>query len=267
MKNPDPKANWLIDAALFGGLILASLLDLTGLGLHQWLGLAVSLLAAYHLLSHWPWVSQVTRRWFGRTSSQARRFLLVDFSLLTGFSLILLSGLLISTWINLSLSAYDAWRDLHITVTLVTLALVVLKIGLHARWIVHTTRRYFSPPAAPPQTVPQSVQVKTAMDRRDFLKLMGVAGAASLLAALSALAPDESLMSASSSNSTASSQSGNEIADAQSSETAFSELAVSSNNNDGSCTVRCNRGCSYPGHCRKYIDRNSNNLCDLGECA
>jgi hypothetical protein len=30
--------------------------------------------------------------------------------------------------------------------------------------------------------------------------------------------------------------------------------------------VRCDRRCSYPGHCRKYTDSNGNGRCDLGEC-
>jgi hypothetical protein len=32
------------------------------------------------------------------------------------------------------------------------------------------------------------------------------------------------------------------------------------------CVVRCERGCSYPGHCRRYTDSNQNGRCDLGEC-
>jgi hypothetical protein len=30
--------------------------------------------------------------------------------------------------------------------------------------------------------------------------------------------------------------------------------------------VRCNRGCSFPGQCHRYVDSNANNLCDNGEC-
>jgi hypothetical protein len=32
------------------------------------------------------------------------------------------------------------------------------------------------------------------------------------------------------------------------------------------CTIRCPRGCSFPGHCRRYVDQNGNGKCDLGEC-
>ena len=72
MKQNKPKTNWLIDAVLFGGFLLAQWLDLTGLPVHQWLGLGVAMLAGYHLAAHWSWVKAVTERFFGRTSRQAR---------------------------------------------------------------------------------------------------------------------------------------------------------------------------------------------------
>jgi ABC-type Fe3+ transport system permease subunit len=46
------KSRWLVNAALFAGFILAFLLNLTGLAVHQWLGLAVFAAAIYHLFDH-----------------------------------------------------------------------------------------------------------------------------------------------------------------------------------------------------------------------
>jgi len=43
-------------------------------------------------------------------------------------------------------------------------------------------------------------------------------------------------------------------------------VPVVSNQNTSACTVRCRRGCSFPGKCRKYTDANGNGKCDLGEC-
>jgi hypothetical protein len=40
----------------------------------------------------------------------------------------------------------------------------------------------------------------------------------------------------------------------------------SSTSSASACQVRCNRRCSYPGHCRRYTDSNKNGRCDLGEC-
>jgi hypothetical protein len=43
-------------------------------------------------------------------------------------------------------------------------------------------------------------------------------------------------------------------------------IAVPTQEVVAACTVRCPKGCSFPGRCRRYTDQNSNGLCDLGEC-
>ena len=75
-------SHWLIDAVLFAGLIAAFFLDLTGLELHQWIGISGGALALYHLLAHWQWVGAVTERFFGRTSNKARLYYLINAALL-----------------------------------------------------------------------------------------------------------------------------------------------------------------------------------------
>ena len=59
MKRDKQKHNWLLDATLFGGFLAALWLDLTGVAVHQWLGVAVGLIAGYHLWKHWSWVKAV----------------------------------------------------------------------------------------------------------------------------------------------------------------------------------------------------------------
>jgi hypothetical protein len=256
MKNNTHQTNWIIDAGLFSGFIIASLLDLTGLALHQWLGLAVGVLAGYHLLTHWTWIKSVTQRWLGRTSGQARRFYLIDAGLFAGFSLILLTGLVISTWFDLSRESYAAWRSIHVAVTIMTLALIVVKIGLHWRWIVKVGGRllHSEPGTTEAAIFPQLGTVKVNSERRDFLKLMGVVSLAALVAAYSALESDQASATQSASSEQESSLSANTLENYEDSTTT-------------QCSVRCNRGCSYPGHCRRYVDTNGNSLCDYGECA
>jgi len=261
MKNNTHQSNWIVDAGLFTGFWVASLLDLTGLALHQWLGLAVGILAGYHFLTHWNWIKSVTQRWSGHTSGQARRFYLIDAGLLAGFSLILLTGLVISTWFNLTLANYAVWNSIHVTATILTLGLIVVKIGVHWRWIVKVGQRILRPdlqPANLPLT-PRPVFDQVNMERRNFLKLMGVVGVAALIATYSALESDDSAEAQSTSTAQGSlSQDGSQSAASLES---FEE-SISS----GQCLARCNRGCSYPGHCRRYVDSNSNGHCDFGEC-
>ena len=71
MNGNTQKHNWWIDAALFGAFLLTFFLDLTGLALHQWLGVAAGALALYQLARHWTWMRAVrcSQQWF----SQRRR--------------------------------------------------------------------------------------------------------------------------------------------------------------------------------------------------
>jgi hypothetical protein len=256
MKNSTHQLNWIIDTGLFAGFWIASMLDLTGLAVHQWLGIAVGILAGYHFLAHWTWVRSVTQRWFGRTSGQARRFYLIDAGLFAGFSLILLTGLVISTWFDVTLENYSAWRNLHVTATVLTLGLIVVKIGSHQRWIVNIGHRILQPAAQPARPPPalQHAPAQVNTERRDFLKLMGIVSVAALVAAYNALESEDSKITQ------------RQSATQEPSQSAYALEGDGNSTSSSQCWVQCNRGCSFPGHCRRYVDANQNNRCDLGEC-
>jgi len=256
--NTKQRTNWWIDAVLFAGLIIAFFLDLTGVVLHQWIGIFAGVLALYHLLSHWEWVSTVTRRYFGRTSGKARLYWLIDTAILIGFAVIVFSGLAISTWMGSTTANYAAWRIVHIAASILTLLVTMLKLGLHWRWIASATRNTFSAPAkARVKPTPAPVTAASRrMTRREFLQVMGTVGVASGVALISAT---KSLQTIDGVETTTSGQSS-----MTSSTTSSSSSAISTGNS--SCIVRCNRGCSFPGQCHRYVDSNANNLCDNGEC-
>jgi hypothetical protein len=255
MKQDKQKHNWLIDAALFGGFLGALWLDLTGVAVHQWLGLAVGALATYHLAKHWSWVKAVTARFFGRMSKQSRTFYAVDAALAVGFAAITVTGVVISTWLDLSLASYAAWHSVHVAASVATLALLVVKIGLHWRWIIDVARRRIFPAPAPAEQTgaARPAPVAVQMGRRDFVRLMAGVGAVALLAGANVLVDSEGTQ--------ANAASASEAAGGATGQTNASSASTSS-----SCAVRCGRRCSYPGHCQRYTDWNNNGRCDLGEC-
>ena len=148
--NTTLKSRWLVDAGLLFLFIATFFLDITGVSLHQWIGVAVGVIVVYHLISHWAWVKSVTLRFFGKTSSRSRIYYLLDASLLMGLLTIIGTGLVISTWLNLSLVAYTAWHFVHIAASLITLLAIVLKVGLHWRWIASVARNIFTHPGLQP---------------------------------------------------------------------------------------------------------------------
>ncbi len=185
MKNKVSKHNWFINAFLFGGLILMFFMELTGVALHQWIGIANGVLAVYHFLTHWNWIDAVSKRFFRKTSNKARLYYLFDTSLLLGFASILATGLLISTWLSLNLANMRTWISLHEAISIVTLLIVILKIAVHWRWIVKTTRIIFERPTIIPFNGRYAIKSGTLSinsQRRDFLKLMGIVSAASVVA-------------------------------------------------------------------------------------
>jgi len=257
--NTGQKTKWWVDAALFTGFIVAFFLDLTGTGLHQWIGIAGGALAIYHLVTHWSWVRAVSQRFFGRTSGRARLYYLIDAAIFIGFAAIVSTGLVISTWLSLSLTNYAAWLAVHITSSIATLLVVLVKLGLHWRWIATATRISLSQLAVAqrrPIPVQQTAGVKR-VSRREFIEVMGVTGVASLFALTGATSGLKALQGTADTegtqSNTASSTSGNTTA--------------ASSSTSSSCIVQCNKRCSYPGHCRRYTDSNNNNRCDFGECA
>jgi hypothetical protein len=256
--------------------------DLTGLELHQWLGVAVAGLAAWHLMTHWKWILAVTRRFFSGTAFQARLFYILDAGVLLGFWMILITGLMISTWLDLPLYDFAAWTHIHRMVSVFTLLLVVIKIVLHWRWVAIAFRRYVPSPVSIRAGTGGLQRPGNPVGRRDFLKLTGILGAASAVTIHGIF--DNSRQGQDSSSIPDQPDDGNP----QSTATATSSLQPADPGLEPSasaapveavplpdfptaeptiaCTVLCPNGCSFPGRCRRYIDSNNNGLCDNGEC-
>jgi hypothetical protein len=197
---------------------------------------------------HWDWVSAVTQRFFGRTSGKARQYYAIDVAMLIGFAAIIATGLVISTWLNLTLAHYTAWLTVHIAASILTLLALVLKLALHSRWIASAVRGAFAHQAPQPARF-AAVPVRAGgrpISRREFLEVMGVAGAASLLALIQCA---DSLKALSGGGAQAASQDSSQTSSgtALTSGQAASVSTSSTSNTTSTCSVRCNRGCSYPG--------------------
>jgi hypothetical protein len=254
-----------------------------GLELHQWLGLAAFGLAVWHLLAHWKWILAVTRRFFSGTSIQARLFYILDGGVLLGFWMILITGLMISTWLDLPLYDFPAWTHIHLMVSIFTLLLVVAKLILHWRWVANAVRRYGLLPVSIRTGAGGPQRAGNPVSRRDFLKLTGVLGAVSAVTIHGMLEPSRQAQSLSSAPEQAgdgnSQRSATAAPSPQTADPVLENPALASATIETvptpnlpkaepaiACTVLCPNGCSFPGRCRRYIDANKNNLCDNGEC-
>lgn len=252
-------SKWIVDAVLTAGLIAAMLFDLTGLALHQWIGVGLAGLAAYHTLTHWDWIAALTRRFFRKTSPQARLYYLIDGLILGGLVTITLTGLVISSWLDLELANAGAWLRLHEQASYLTLAITSAKLILHRRWIVAVGKKVFLPAAGPqPAVVPVKPATAAAgVNRREFLKLISVAAVSSItmvgVTAKALQALDDVQAGTGTSSTTTTGTTGIPTSDPS-----IASLT---------CTEPCRHRCSFPGECRRYVDTNGNGRCDNGECA
>jgi hypothetical protein len=289
MKENNHKFNWILDFLILAGFLISFFIDLTGLEVHQWLGVAVFILIVLHLINHWGWVEAVLSRFFGKTSPRARLYAAIDLLLLFGFVMIVETGLVISTWLNLTLNDFNTWANLHTYFSIGSLILVLIKIGLHWRWIVTVAGKLFRGPSRP--ATPSPLGNTQALNRRQFLVTMGVVSLGSALAISNVLskrkASDASLLA--NNVDLTSTQSAIKIAAemqpaaTQEQVQATQPPAIATSVPQAtatatvqptaqpvvSCSYGCRKGrhCSYPGQCREYQDSNSNGLCDLGECS
>lgn len=297
MKNNKQTFHLLLDIFLFTGFIIAFLLDWTGVINHQWLGIAVIAGSLIHLLWHSAWVKNVLQR-FAALSDKLLINLFVDAGLAFGFTGILMTGLILSTWLNLPLQNYSIWFNLHIAFSIETLVVLVIKTMLHWRWIGTAIRNLFHRPAPLPSPLHRAptgagsqLSSGKMISRRDFLAVAGVTGLASWLAISAVLrdisqpiaqtAPTNGIAeeNSTSAESTATPQLETDVAEIQPTTASTVEtpidfvataqptqVEIEQPTAATVCYVRCNHHCSYPGQCRRYIDSNGNGLCDNGEC-
>jgi hypothetical protein len=261
------KTYWWIDMTLFAGFLLAFFMSFTGIVLHQWIGIFGGLLAIIHMILHWDWVNAVNQRFFSKTNWIVRFKFLTDGALLVGFVLMTISGLLLSSWLNLTLNHYDQLLSFHIILSIVSLLLLLAKLGMHWKWIIKTTRNVISPLNTtnnPAHILKPTTSVSRSTQRRDFLRLLGVVGVGSVLALISAT---NSLAELNTSDPTSECLGVENSALSSDSITGYPQSASSYSSEGSICSIQCGRSCSYPGHCRRYIDSDGDGLCDYGECA
>lgn len=279
------RTNWWLDAALFAAFLSTFFLNITGIEIHQWIGIGIGLMLMAHLVMHIDWVGCVITRFSGKCTASARVNLIIDMFLMGGFAMIIFTGLIISTWLNLAFIDYSAWWTVHVISAVTTLFALLVKLFLHRKWIVNVAETRVFGRTVTPQPVAVPMAAASRVNRREFLKLSAVLGAGAFVgaaqihnvletavlsqaaaAATTATVPSQPLdqnVNLTVSNPTAAPTS---VPAALPTAVPTQVSVATSQNTSTTCSVRCPRGCSFPGHCRRYTDSNGNGKCDLGEC-
>jgi hypothetical protein len=276
------KKIWIIDILALIGFLLTFKPQITGYTFHEWLGLAVGFALLIHLCQHWRWVKSITRTLVSvKTKLRIRYFL--DCVMGLGLITIILTGLAMSSILNLELRNYEAWRIVHFSASYVMLILLVTKIALHWNLINNAISKAFSRPGD------QGIMTPEQVSRRKFLKDAGFASLGLMMAGAGVKGLLKNVSGASVSDAGQTATQVEQVATAQPTATTDQSQAITSTaTSKAGATAQptatytieptatpttivqtgralCNKHCAYPGRCRLYVDNNQNKLCDRGE--
>jgi cytochrome b561 len=166
-KTNSAKTNIAVDLTLLSVFLIALAPEATGLLIHEWLGVAFGGVVVSHLLLHWKWLAQVTRRFLGKLKGPTRINYILAAILFADVSLIIFSGLMISQVATPSLALQaggSLWYGLHELTANLSLVLVAAHLGLHWKWIVNALKRYLLKPVISfgqirkPQSIPLTIE-------------------------------------------------------------------------------------------------------------
>ena len=120
----------------------------SGIAIHEWLSIAFGAAVITHLLLHWSWLVEVTRRFFGKVQWSARANYILNALLFVDLTVIIFTGLLISRealpLFNIQTSHGGTWGMLHRLSADLFPFVMGLHVALHWRWIVNTSKRLVS---------------------------------------------------------------------------------------------------------------------------
>lgn len=143
---------WLVDMALAVAFLLVMDVPLTGVAIHEWLGIGIGAGLVIHLVQHGNWLAALTKRFASATSFANRLNYVMTGLLFVAFFTIIGSGLVISevTLPAIGVVTSDAafWLWLHIVSVDAVLILTALHIALNWQWIVNTTKRFVVKPVS-----------------------------------------------------------------------------------------------------------------------
>ena len=149
--------NLVIDSVIFAAFLVAMAPRFSGIAIHEWLSIAFGAAIITHLLLHWQWIVQITRRLFGKVQGSARLNYLLNALLFIDMTIVIFTGLLISEaalpQLGITLARGFAWRRLHGLSADLAVFLSGLHIALHWQWIVGMIRRFVTATTAPQRTI------------------------------------------------------------------------------------------------------------------
>ena len=161
--------NLFVDIVIFLAFLVAMAPHFSGIAVHEWLSIAFGAAIVTHLLLHWQWIAEVTRRFFGKAQWSARVNYMLNAMLFVDVTVVIFTGLMISESalpaFGIQLAPGGAWRMLHELTANLFVPLIGLHVALHWQWIINTVKRLVV--RQPARRLPQPDHVAAAQSQQE----------------------------------------------------------------------------------------------------
>ncbi len=141
----DRKKNLAIDVVALVIYLVVANPTITGIGLHEWIGLGVFIVFLVHCVVHFDWVVEAVRTIFKSPSFSRTGNLVLDALILVSFMICTVSGIFVSGAVlptfGLYADGYYFWDPLHATSAKLLLALLLLHVVIHWKWLAGFVRK------------------------------------------------------------------------------------------------------------------------------
>lgn len=139
------KKNLVVDVTALVVYALVANPAVTGIAVHEWVGLGLVLVFLVHVAAHVDWVADAVRSalrdpaW-GRTGN-----MVLDAGIAVAFMVCVVSGVLVSGAVlpafGYYAQGYYFWDPLHAISAKVLLALLLVHVVVHARWLMRFAKK------------------------------------------------------------------------------------------------------------------------------
>jgi hypothetical protein len=141
-----------MDVAAFAIIAVQMNPAVSGITIHEWLGVLLIVPLAIHLVLNWSWTVTAIDRFLGKIRPTMRSNLIIDTGLFLSMVAVGLSGVLLIPGFaaSVGIPVSPLWHAVHLVTANLTLAFFCAHLALHARWMLNTVRRAFeTKPRAP----------------------------------------------------------------------------------------------------------------------
>lgn len=140
------KINVYLDVLLTIIFIVEMEEHFTGLPIHEWLGVFFAGAFLVHILLHWDWVVNLTRKFFQNWLHETRLNYILNALLLGALFIVTITGILMSRTLGLSITLATELEApihmLHLVGSELVLILVALHVAMHWKWIQTNAAKY-----------------------------------------------------------------------------------------------------------------------------